>query len=175
MDESFAWLQQAIADRRAAEQFADSTEGWTRCQTLAKCQQSVEKAIKAIVAALRDAGVLHIEIGFRHEVQRFLKVLIRLPHAADHRTIQRHLQSFLNQDTRNGIRLLDALAPKAPSPGDPLRRNTEYPFHDADGKWTFPAVEKTFSTEEVERFRQLAHRIVDNAGRILAAIRRTPR
>ena len=114
MDESFAWLQQASADRQAAERFAGSAEGWARCHALAKCQQTVEKAIKAIVAALRDAKVLHIEIGYRHEVARFLNVLIRLPHAAANRAIQRHLQSFLNQDTRNGIRDLDALAPRRP-------------------------------------------------------------
>ena len=175
MNESIAWLQQALADRQAAERFAGSAEGWTRCHALAKCQQTVEKAIKALVAALRDAGVLHLEIGYRHEVERFLKVLIRLPHAADHRAIQRHLQSFLNQDTRNGIRSLDALAPRAPAPGERPRRNTEYPFHDTGGSWTYPAAEDIFLAEEVERFRQLAHRIVDNAGRIIRAIRRTPK
>ena len=175
MDESFAWLQQAIADRQAAERFADSAEGWGRCHALAKCQQTVEKAIKAVVAALRDARILHIEIGYRHEVARFLNVLIRLPHAATNRAIQRHLQSFLNQDTRDGIRALDALAPRAPAPGQPLRRNTEYPFHDADGNWTYPAANNTFSAKEVERFRQLAYRIVDNAARIITAIRRAPK
>jgi len=175
VDESIAWLQQAIADRKAVELFAANAEGWTRCHVLAKCQQTVEKAIKAIIAALRHAGILHIEIGYRHEVERFLTVLIRMPHAADHRAIQRHLQSFLNQDTRNGIRALDALAPRAPLPGEQPRRNTEYPFHDAGGNWTYPAAEVIFSAEEVERFRQLAHRIVDNAGRLIAAIRRAPR
>jgi HEPN domain-containing protein len=175
VDEPIAWLQQAIADRMAAERFAGSAEGWTRCHALAKCQQTVEKAIKAIVAALRDARILHIEIGYRHEVERFLKVLIRMPHAADNRAIQRHLQAFLNQDTRTGIRALDALAPRAPSAGERPRRNTEYPFQDAEGDWTIPAAEKTFSAEEVERSRQLAHRIVDNAGRIIAAIRRAPK
>ena len=77
MDESIAWLQQAIADRKAVELFAANAEGWTRCHVLAKCQQTVEKAIKAIIAALRHAGILHIEIGYRHEVERFLTVLIR--------------------------------------------------------------------------------------------------
>lgn len=175
MDESFAWLQQAVADRHAAERFAGSEEGWARCHALAKCQQAVEKAIKAIVAALRDARILHIEIGYRHEVARFLNVLIRLPHAAANRAIQRHLQSFLNQNTRDGIRDLDALAPRAPAPGQGLRRNTEYPFHDAGESWTYPAADKTFTPEEVERFRQLAYRIVDNAARIITAIRRAPR
>jgi len=175
VDESFAWLQQAVADRRAAEQFAGSAEGWARCHALAKCQQTVEKALKAVVAALRDATILHIEIGYRHEVARFLKVLIRLPHAAANRAIQRHLQLFLNQDTRYGIRALDALAPRAPAPGQGLRRNTEYPFHDADGNWTYPAADNTFTPEETERFRQLAYRILDNVSRLLTAIRRTPR
>lgn len=175
MDESFAWLQQALADRVAVEQFAGNAASGTRCHALAKCQQTVKKAIKAIVAALRDAKILSIEIGYRHEVARFLNVLIRLPHAAANRAIQRHLQSFLNQDTRKGIHALDALAPKAPAPGQGPRRNTEYPFHDASGNWTYPAAEATFSVEEVERFRQLAYRIVDNAARIITAIRRAPK
>jgi HEPN domain-containing protein len=175
VDEAIAWLQQARADRKAVEQFAGNAEGWARCHALAKCQQTVEKAIKAIIAALRDAKILHIEIGYRHEVARFLKVLIRLPHASANRAVQRHLQAFLNQNTRHGIHSLDALAPRAPAPGQPPRRNTEYPFHDATGEWMYPAAEDVFSVEEVERFRQLAHRIVDNAGRIIAAIRRAPR
>lgn len=175
MDESMAWLQQAIADRKAVERFAGNAEGWTRCHALAKCPQTVEKAITAIVAALRDAKVLHIEIGYRHEVARFLNVLIRLPHATDNRAIQRHLQAFLNENTRGGIHSLDALAPRAPAPGEGPRRNIEYPFHDAEGNGTYPADEDTFSLEEVQRFRRLAHRIVENAFRIVTAIRRSPR
>jgi hypothetical protein len=85
------------------------------------------------------------------------------------------LQAVLNQDTRDGIRDLDALAPRAPAPGERPRRNTEYPYHDAEGKWTYPAADATFSREEVERFRLLAYRIVDNAARLVSAIRRTPK
>ena len=175
VDESLAWLQQAFADRTAAERFNADNEGKTRCHALAKWQQTVEKAIKAVVAALRQAGVLHIEIGYRHEVERFMSVLLRLPHAEDNRAVQQHLKRLLDENTRAGIRSLDALVPQRPGPGERPRRNTEYPFQNPEGQWTYPAAEEVFSSEEVRRFRGLAFRIVDGAGRIISAIRRAPR
>lgn len=174
MDESVAWLNQGIADRAASERFAADEDRSTRCHALAKCQQAVEKSVKAIVAALRDAGVLHIEIGFGHAVEPFLRVLVRLPRPGDTKTIRQHLNGLLDEATRAGIRALDALAPRRPPPGGRLRRNTEYPFHAAAGGWTYPADETTFSAQEMNRFRALAYRVVAGAGRIVSAIRRGP-
>src|SRR5207248_4102389 len=133
VDEFMAWLLQARADREAAELLAGGEVRHGRCHAIAKWQQTVEKAIKAIVACLRDAGVLHIEIGYKHGVERFVSVLIRLPHARDNRTIQQQLHGFLDQATRSGLRALDALVPRRPAPGDGPQRNTEYPFLTADG------------------------------------------
>ena len=174
-DEFMAWLHQARSDREAAELLAGSNAGQSRCHAIAKWQQTVEKSIKAIVACLRDAGVLHIEIGYKHGVERFVSVLVRLPHAKDNRTIQQQLHGFLDQTTRSGLRALDALVPRRPTVGDAPQRNTEYPFLIADKKWTYPAAEKIFSDAEFQRFRDLAQRVLQRAGQIVGALRRRPR
>lgn len=163
------------ADWKAAEQFAAVQEAAVRCHAIAKWQQGVEKAIKALVAALRESGVLNIQIGYRHEVARFISVLIRLPRAAGNRTIQHHLHGLLDQNNRAAIKDLDALAPRRPPPGERPRRNTEYPFVDTNGQWTYPAAEEVFSQAEIQRFRALTHRIVDKVGRMVSAIRRGPK
>jgi hypothetical protein len=175
VDEFMAWLRQAQADREAAELLADNEVLPSFCHAIAKWQQAVEKAIKAIVACLRDAGILHIDIGYQHGVERFVSVLIRLPHARDNKSIQQQLHGFLDQQTRAGLKALDGLVPHRPAPGLPPQRNTEYPFLEAPGQWTYPAAESIFSEEEAQRFRSLAQRVVDRAGRLIAALRRRPR
>jgi len=175
VDEASAWFRQGVADRLAAERFAGDNDTETRCHAIAKWQQTVEKCVKAIVAALRMAGVLHIEIGYGHKAARFIDVLIRLPHAVKHRAVQQELRRLLDGRTRAGIVALDALAPRRPPPGQLPTRNTEYPFQDAAANWTYPASAGVFSQEETQRFRALAHRIVEGVGRITSAIRRRPR
>jgi len=175
VDEALAWLCQAAADRAAAEQLVAVATEAGHCHAIAKWQQTVEKAVKAVVACLREAKVLHIDIGYDHGVHRFISVLIRLPHARHHREIQQHLHGLLDQETRTGIQALDALVPRRPPSGSPARRNTEYPFADGAGSWTYPAAEDVFSSDEMERFRSVARRILDRAGRIVSAIRRMPK
>jgi HEPN domain-containing protein len=175
VDEFLAWLHQAQADRNAAEFLFGSDAQHGQCHSIAKWQQAVEKAIKAIVACLRDAGLLHIEIGYRHGVERFVSVLVRLPHAKDNRTIQQQLHGFLDQQTRSGLRALDMLVPRRPAPGDGPQRNTEYPFLIANGRWTYPAAEKVFSDKEIREFRSLAQRVLHRAQRMVSALRRRPK
>lgn len=170
MDEPTAWLRQAMADRQAAERLLADEEGTGRCHAIAKWQQTVEKAVKALISALHDAGILGGGVRARHEVERYVAVLIRLPRARGNRTIQHLLHGLLDQNTRESIRAVDRLAPRLPP-----RRNTEYPFRDARGQWTYPAAEGVFSQKEVEQFRASAHRILDRAGRIVSVIRRRPR
>jgi len=144
--------------------------GTDRCHAIAKWQQTVKKAVKALLSALHDAGILNAGFRPRHEVERYIGTLIRLPRAAGNRTIQQLLHGVLDQHTRAGIRALDGLAPQLPP-----RRNTEYPFQDANGQWIYPAAEGVFSQAEVQRFRELAHRVLDGAERVVSAIRRRPR
>jgi HEPN domain-containing protein len=175
VDEPTAWLRQATADWRAAEHLVDAADDEARCHAIAKWQQTVEKAIKAQIAAMRDAGILHTPVGFKHEVEHFISVLIRLPHAEDNRTIQQHLHGLLDQETRQGIRELDALVPRRPLSGNLPRRNTEYPFMMDAANWTFPAAANVFSADEIKRFRSLAYRVLERVGRIISAIRRRPK
>ena len=112
MDEPTAWLYQAMADRQAAERFVADEVGTSRCHAIAKWQQTVEKAVKALVSALHDAGILGAGVLPRHEVERYVRALIRLPRAAGNRTIQQNLHGLLDQNTRAGIRALDGLAPQ---------------------------------------------------------------
>lgn len=179
MNESLAWLQQAIADREAAErEYAAVVQSRSRvwCHAVAKYQQIVEKAVKAIVAALQEAGFWRgPPIGFVHGVERHMLFLIRLPRPGSQKSVQRRLVRLFDANTRSAIRSLEALAPHAPPPGDPLPRNTEYPFNDAEGAWTFPANSGEFSREEVDGFRALSHRLVNSAGWVISTLRRRPK
>jgi HEPN domain-containing protein len=175
VDEFIAWFHQAKADREAAEVLASARAQLGVCHAIAKWQQTVEKAIKSIVACLRDAGILHIDIGYQHGVERFFSVLIRLPRARDNRLIQQQLHGFLDQQTRAGLMALDALVPRRPTAGGGPQRNTEYPFLEADGQWTYPAADSVFSQAEITQFRSLAKHVLDKAGRIISALRRRSR
>src|SRR4051794_11789125 len=84
MDEPTAWLSQARADWRAAERFLAAEENAVYCHAIAKWQQTLEKAIKAIVSALHDAGILGTGIRAKHDVERYVRVLVRLPRSAGH-------------------------------------------------------------------------------------------
>jgi HEPN domain-containing protein len=167
-----AWLIQARADLTCAEHVLGSQDPARYCHVLAKYQQAVEKAIKGLIAALRDAGVLAIEIGYGHGIERFLKVLVKLPHAAENKEVQASIRQRLDPKVRGDIRALDALAPKRPAPGALPARNTEYPFRQGD-EWRAPAEAETFSAADVERFRALAHRIVPACERTVSAIERS--
>jgi hypothetical protein len=170
VDEATAWLSQAHSDRQAAERFAEDTGAWGRCHAIAKYQQTVEKAIKAIVAALHQARILGGGVRTRHDVDRYMGALVRLPRSAENKRLQSLLHGLLDQSTWAGIRALDGLAPQLPP-----RRNTEYPFQDANGRWTYPAADGVFTSEEVGQFRLLAHRLLEGIGRITSALRRRPR
>jgi hypothetical protein len=171
VDEATAWLEQAREDRKAGEHILRA-DSMARCHLVAKYQQCAEKAVKGLVVALRDAGIIHTDRGRDHRVARFVKVLLRLPHAADNRTPQQHLRGLLNQRVRGGLDAIDAVTPRWPPPGHSPRRNTEYPFRDDKGDWTFPANSDVFTSEEIDRFRELTYVLLAGVGRVISAIRR---
>lgn len=172
MDESRAWICQATADRDAGETLARSGDEGDRCQTIAKWQQSVEKAVKAIMTGLRDANLGGGDVGFRHEVEGFVFAFLRSFGKTKHRNIFSLIRSIFDQKTRADVQALDRLVPLRPAPGKLPRRNTEYPFQTQPGEWDFPANAGVFSNDEVARFRRTAHRICNGAGKVLAAIQR---
>ena len=175
MDEPLAWLQQAFSDRTAAEHFVAGENATEWCHAVAKFQQTVEKAIKAIVAALRDSGVGTKRIGYKHPIEPFVSMLVRLPRDAGNHGIISHLSRLLDQSTRASIHSLEDLIPRQPPRGQPHRRNTEYPFQDSANQWTCPAVQGTFSLVEVQRFRDLSYRIANGASQIISMIRHAPK
>ena len=169
MDETTAWLYQARADWLAAERLVVGEGEIGPCHAIAKWQHTVEKAVKALVSALHSAGILRTGVIAKHDVERYVGVLIRLPRSGGNRTLQQHLHGLLSQDTRKKIKELDDLVPQKS-----LRRNTEYPFQQ-EGQWTYPAAEGVFSQTEVQQFRSLAHHLLNGAQRLVSMIRRRPR
>lgn len=174
MDESRAWLEQAKSDRAAAERFCGDKDDTQWCHAIAKCQQAVEKAVKAIVAAAPRVGISTKKIGYDHTVKHFVSGLIHSPRGKKNSIVNR-LSILFNEETRASIDSLEELIPKQPPPGTPHRRNTEYPFDTPHNGWTCPAAHGVFLSSEVQRFRKLSYRIVDGADKIVEAIRLAPR
>lgn len=162
-------MVQSRSDVAAITRVLNPRDASTYGHAIAKSQQAVEKTIKALVAGLRDAGILAIDIGYRHDVARFLPVLIRMPHAAEHRAFQARLQGLLDAATRCDIDALDRLAPRRPPPGTPAARNTEYPFQDEFGPdWRSPSDLDVFGIDEVDCYRRLAYRLLSECGKLLS-------
>jgi hypothetical protein len=168
------WVSQADSDRHAASRVYDPSEDRTFCQAIAKYQQTVEKSIKAIAAAVNDAGVATIAPShyYNHDVDRLISALRHLPRPKDRREIVGLISGLLNEWLRLEIKALSDLAPKRPSPGALHLRNSEYPYETAAGNWTAPALPGAFSTQEVGRFLSLADRVYEGTRRIVSALRR---
>jgi hypothetical protein len=172
------WLRQSSADLQTAEGLRNFGPSFF-CQVISKCQQAVEKAIKAIVADLQAGGVPLIGIGRKHDYQhgvlRFAEALIRIPRSGQNRELHGLVSALLNDYRRGEIRALDAMVPRRPNPGALSPLNTEYPYQDSTGRWMAPADQGSFDRKrDVERFRKLALKVVPEASKILAAIARRP-
>lgn len=174
MDESLAWLNQALSDRLAAERFGQGSDDTQWCHAVAKYQQTVEKAVKAIVAAVRKVGI-SLTIGYTHPIEPLVDALIRSPRTKRSTDTISTLSKFFNLDTRLLIQSLEALIPRKPPPGELHRRNTEYPFEIARDQWNIPAAPGAFSAEELGNYRRLASRIVNMAEKIISSICRAPK
>jgi len=176
--ESRAWLQQAISDLHAGDReraVVQKVATLPPCHAVGKYQQCVEKAIKAIIVALREAGFTNWQIGCGHEVTDYFSMLFRISRAGGGKNILQTFGQLLDGNTRAAIKSLESLAPRWPAPGAQFPRNTEYPFQDPSGSWTYPAMTGTFSTTELADSQRLAHRVDWGVQRILSAIARTPK
>ena len=162
------WLAQAKSDLACAERCLISWRyAATFCHAIAKYQQAVEKSIKGLVVALKL-----IEPTRDHEALkeiRALQAFSRNPQGAANRNFVRSVGRLFAARNRNQIHSLVQLSPKFPEANELARRNTEYPFQDADSAWKIPADSEVFSPQELNEFRQIANRMVKAADEIIRA------
>ena len=168
------WLSQAESDRYASTRIYDPADIRTYCQAISKHQQTVEKAVKAITAAVSAAGILTSPRGhyYKHDVEVLVTLLGRLPRPQDSQDIQSRINKLLNAFYRTEIRALSALTPRKPAAGAMHARNTEYPYETQLGVWTAPALAGSFQSSDIARFSNLAERIYQGARQIVSALRR---
>jgi hypothetical protein len=174
VNEPRAWLFQAKSDFQVGCRVLDASDASTFCHSIAKFQQTVEKSIKALICSLVDAGMLSVRIGYAHDVERFISVLIRMRRPPGEKSIQAAIRKLLAPNIRGDIRAIDRLAPRRASPGQLPARNAEYPFQAVPSVWRAPAQDDVFEAPEAVRFRQLAFRLLAGCDRIMAGIERRP-
>lgn len=147
---------------------------WSHCQAIAKQQQAAEKSVRALVAALREAGFTTMPTRRTHDVEAEISALRRIPFRgdADSRDVGSRLNHLLSEHRCAEIRALCALAPKWPAPGWLFPKNTEYPYQDRDGSWRAPADPGSFRRSDVDRFRNLTKRLVLEVTRLVSAVQR---
>lgn len=79
MTEAEAWLAQVESDFAAARSVFKEDDLSTYCQSIAKCQQVVEKSINVIDAVLREQGVFLDRVKPDHYPLKMINRLVRLP------------------------------------------------------------------------------------------------
>lgn len=168
-------MLQAAADYYVGTRVFDQADGSSFCHAIAKFQQAVEKSIKALICSLSAAGVISVQVGYAHGVERFLATLVRLRRSQEEKSVQAALRKLLDANVRYDIRAIDRLAPRRPAPGTLPSRNTEYPYCAQPNAWRFPAQADAFDAEEAVRYRKLAFRLTDGCARIVSAVERKPR
>ena len=167
------WISQADSDLLAAARVYDANDPRTYCQAVAKHQQTVEKSVKAIRAALHEAMIVSVSLSWRdHDVTKLASALRRRGNPADQTDIQHHVNHVLSEHHLNEIKAISELAPKFSRDGGVHPRNTEYPYERLAGDWIAPASLGAFSIRDVERFSTLANRIYQGARQIVSAVRR---
>ncbi|MCX7044681.1 MAG: HEPN domain-containing protein [Candidatus Sumerlaeota bacterium] len=174
MSQAWAYLRQVDCDLCAAKRLLQREEVWTYCQVIAKYQQAVEKALKAIVLSLVERGIVDPCPRFTHGVSALFSVLEHLSKKKT-RTFYDDLAFLLDESFRIGVMDLCGLAPTNPPPGQPVPPNTEYPFKDDKGSWVAPADKGSFLwNDDIKRFQDIRDRICPKLPDILASIERSP-
>ncbi len=169
MTEHGAWLDQSQSDLAASIRVLDRSDGTTYCHAIAKAQQAVEKSIKGLMTVLRHNEIVSVTVGWKHDVERFMTILVRLAGVRNRGEIGAMIANAFDQETRGDIRAIDRLVPKRPPPGSLPSRNTEYPYQ-AHGVWHAPSESDSFTWEEVRRFQALAHHVVGRCRQIASVV-----
>lgn len=107
-------------------------------------QQTVEKSVKAMVAAVNDLGS-DLTVTASHLPTNEIDSLLRVRRAIDNVSVDRLVRIF--EIHRASVEGLCSLAPRWPEDGKSFARNTEYPYLRAD-TWTAPAVQDSFTLQE---------------------------
>jgi hypothetical protein len=172
------WYRQAWSDCFTANLIAGHCDRKHQaiCQVLAKCQQTIEKSVKAIIALCDEKRIVSMKIGGGHSVSQFFSGLIREPARPKNRDIHALIVQTLSQHRREEIKAMEPLAPKWPAPGQPFPSNTEYPFQDRNDPslWRAPADKGVFAWKDIERFLKLANAICRESDLIISAMERRP-
>ncbi len=172
------WLEQALSDMRvatlllqiaeadAAKDAGAGVEGHSDlyCQIASKCQQVVEKGIKAICLEFMGSTVSS------HSVDRYIKTICLAP--ARRNDVVYYVQNALKSN-RADIRNIIALVPRSPE-GDKTPKNTEYPYHNASGSLVAPASRNAFLLNEIKIHYRLAGVILGRAKTSIALAKFNP-
>ena len=167
-----AWLAQARSDLAVAHRLHRLGRDGERCQVAAKCQQAVEKSVKAVIDKLGAAGVIGVRIDGRHPVARYVPVMAQLSNASATRALSARVARAFAGHRYRAVRELDELVPRFPAPGAAADRNHEYPFQDAAGEWVPPTNAGVFGRGEVKRWMAAAEVIVRTMGDLLDSLDR---
>ena len=172
MSSSGAWLRQANSDMLAANCLSACNSEDLYCQISAKCQQVVEKSVKAIAAELTERGIVTLTIGFKHDIGKLITAIITTPHSRKNsNSVPEYISSALNNNRLN-IQVLMGLAPHKPTDSDSLPRNTEYPFHNERSVLIDPSDSDVFTQTETEGRIKFAGAVLKQARKLILVTKR---
>jgi len=177
MKQSEAWLYQAKSDfsaARAVQVAPDDKKTSTYCQAIAKYQQTAEKSVKGMIAALNEQGIPNIQISHSHDLKHEISSLNSVRRTGL-KSYDRNLVDKINATFNNrkaDVDWLSRLAPAGPKDGTYLK-NTEYPFNDTSlGGWAAPADAEIFFVTDVTKAYNLAQKLYKQANSIITSLRR---
>lgn len=165
-DEALAYMRQARSNQAVgdylfqqfcAKQEERREEFW--CHVVAQCQQSVEKAVKALIC------FGNLDFPKTHRADQLLFFLLKRSSVLHFKTESlKRLSTLFGAQEKQVVKQLSELAPQK----DPAKRNTEYPF--CIGKtWIAPAAPAVFTFAEIQLFLKHSRRIVFTSGQIVSA------
>lgn len=173
MKQSQSWVFQAKSDLAAAQAVYREADSSTYCQAIAKYQQTVEKSVKGMIAALQELGLSGFQFGGGHSLDPEMKHLDTLRRKPD---LAASSAGIINQIVAGhgaDITQLCALAPSMRSTAHGFPRNTEYPFNDSSVEgWTAPSVDGVYTREEVSKAHRTAWRVHHSVARLVSSLRR---
>ncbi len=170
MWESAAWRSQAVADDDMGTTVENVDDGRTYAHAAAKYQQSVEKAVKAVVVILRHAGIMAINQPRQHRIDMLVTAILAVPRAGVPRDPLERAHRLFSAAVRRDIRALDDVAPAWPAAGALHAKNTEYPYQVTAANWLPPADASTFTRGDMKRFRYTSRRVSKELDRIVDAL-----